>query len=820
MDIDDPANPLSPQQTHDIAAAGIAPDWQLLATEEALRCGEQRFRALAAASGGVFYQMSADWSEMQPLDGRGLVTSNDAPVRDWLQRNIPDTEHAAIRERIAYSIRHKSVFELEHRVYGPDRGVAWTYSRAVPVLDGAGQIVEWIGSATDITARKTAEEQLHRSREELEDRVRQRTHELAETNAALRSEREFLAAVLEHAVDGIVACDADGTLRLFNRASREFHGLPEQSLPPEQWAEHYDLYASDGKTRMSKEQVPLFRALTEGVVKNVEMVIAPRNQQPRVLMANGQAIRDGEGRMLGAVVVMHDLTAGKLAEAERERAIREEAARLEVEASAQQLRTSEERLRLALLIARMGTFEIDLRTDAVDVNDAGRDIYGWQADEALTFTKVQTHFHPDDRDAVVRQVGEAFRPDGPGEFEVEQRIVRTDGAIRWIKVRGRAMFDAVDGERQAVRCLGTYLDITDQKEAEEQREQMLANERNARSEAERAGRMKDEFLATLSHELRTPLNAILGWSQILASSNGLPSEIKDGLQTIERNARAQAQIIEDLLDMSRIISGKVRLDVQRVDLAELLREGVQTSKPSADAKGIGLTAVLDPLAGRVRGDPARLQQVMWNLLTNAVKFTPRGGRVQVLLERVNSHVEVSVIDSGEGIKPEFLPYVFDRFRQADASTTRRHGGLGLGLSIVKQLVELHGGSIRVKSAGEGLGSTFIVSLPLTVIHPESPADADRRHPKAGGAPLSLQPYFCAEITGVKVLVVDDEPDARALVKRLLEDCNAVVTTAASAAEALEKLQAERPDVLLSDVGMPTSDGYQLIRLVRALPEDR
>ncbi|MEO7296919.1 MAG: PAS domain S-box protein, partial [Candidatus Limnocylindria bacterium] len=596
MATEDPAHPsIRPSTPHGDVSGGVT-DAPLLTTRDSTRSSEQRFRALAAASGGVFFQMSADWSELHVLDGRGLVADNDAPIRDWLQRHIPESEHATIRERIAYCMQHQVVFELEHRVYGPDRAVGWACSRAVPVLDDAGQIAEWIGSATDITQRKTAEEQLHRNREELEDRVQQRARELAETNAALRSEREFLSAVLEHAVDGIVACDGDGTLRLFNRASREFHGLPEQRLPPDQWAEHYDLYESDGTTRMRKERVPLFRALIEGAIRDVEMVIAPKHQQPRRLLANGRAILDDEGRTVGAVVVMHDLTAAKLAEAERERAIREEAARLEAEASALQLRTSDERLRLALLIAQMGTFEIDLPTDRVTVNEAGREIYGWPADEPLTFTKVQSHFHPDDREAVMGQVGDAMRPGGPGEFEVEQRIVRTDGTTRWIRVRGRAMFETVDGERHAVLCIGIYLDITDQKDAEGQREQMLASERTARTEAERAGRMKDEFLATLSHELRTPLNAILGWSQILTSSKGVPEEITDGLRTIERNARAQAQIIEDLLDMSRIISGKVRLDVQRVDLATLLRDAVDTIKPSADAKGIRLTAVLDPLA--------------------------------------------------------------------------------------------------------------------------------------------------------------------------------------------------------------------------------
>jgi CheY-like chemotaxis protein len=230
--------------------------------------------------------------------------------------------------------------------------------------------------------------------------------------------------------------------------------------------------------------------------------------------------------------------------------------------------------------------------------------------------------------------------------------------------------------------------------------------------------------------------------------------------------------------------------------------------------------VLDPLAGPVSGDPARLQQVFWNLLTNAIKFTPRGGRVQVVLERVNSHLEVSVIDTGEGIRPEFLPHVFDRFRQADATTTRRHGGLGLGLSIVKQLVELHGGSVRAKSAGQGHGATFTVSLPLAVIHPDPAPEDGRRHPKSGGSAPALVADLCAEIAGVKVLVVDDEPDARALIRRLLEDCGAAVATAASAAEAMEALQVERPDVLVSDIGMPTEDGYSLIRRVRGLGKEQ
>ncbi len=248
---------------------------------------------------------------------------------------------------------------------------------------------------------------------------------------------------------------------------------------------------------------------------------------------------------------------------------------------------------------------------------------------------------------------------------------------------------------------GVSLDITERKAAEEQRTALLEAERAARAEAERVGKMKDEFLATLSHELRTPLNAILGWSQLLRRGGRNDDDYEQGIEAIERNARAQTQLIEDLLDMSRIISGKVMLDTRRIVMADVIGAAIEAVLPAAQAKGIRLDKYIDPTGGPVRGDPNRLQQVIWNLLSNAVKFTPGGGKVIITLERVNSHVEVSVADTGKGIRPEFLPFVFERFRQEDASTTRQHGGLGLGLSIVKHLVELHGGSVRVKSPGEG-----------------------------------------------------------------------------------------------------------------------
>jgi signal transduction histidine kinase/CheY-like chemotaxis protein len=355
-------------------------------------------------------------------------------------------------------------------------------------------------------------------------------------------------------------------------------------------------------------------------------------------------------------------------------------------------------------------------------------------------------------------------------------------------------------------------DITDQIKYEEERESLLNSERAARSEAERASQLKDEFLATLSHELRTPLNAILGWSQLL-SLNPDAMELREGLDAIHRNARTQTQLIEDLLDMSRIISGKVRLDIQSADLVEVIDAAFEAVRLSAEAKEIRLRKILDFDAGPVLGDPTRLQQVVWNLLSNAIKFTPKGGSVDVLLERVNSHLEITVHDSGVGIKPEFLPSVFERFRQADASTTRSYGGLGLGLSIVKHLVELHGGTVRAKSPGEGQGASFIVSLPLAPIR----RGEKREHPKAPRAPM----FDCQEVSleGIKVLLVDDEPDARALISRLLMQCKAEVVACPTADEGLEKAKTFRPDVVISDIGMPGKDGYQFIRELRQIARD-
>jgi PAS domain S-box-containing protein len=344
----------------------------------------------------------------------------------------------------------------------------------------------------------------------------------------------------------------------------------------------------------------------------------------------------------------------------------------------------------------------------------------------------------------------------------------------------------------------------------------IENARLYRS-AQEANRLKDEFLATVSHELRTPLTAILGWATILRTLKLDEKTAMKAVETIERNAKSQNQIIEDLLDVSRIISGKLRLEISQVAPASFVEAAIESVRPAAQAKGIRIQNILDTSSIPVSGDPARLQQVIWNLLSNAIKFTPRDGCVQIKLERINSHIEITVSDTGQGINAEFLPFVFDRFRQADSTTTRQHGGLGLGLAIVRHLVELHGGTVSAASPGEGLGATFTVTLPLMPVYKKSFTEEHVR-PATGDNSLLIESP--ENLKGLKILVVDDEADTRELLSKVLTECGAEVLLARSVHDALAQIEDFGPDILISDIGMPDEDGYDLIRKVRELPAER
>jgi PAS domain S-box-containing protein len=461
----------------------------------------------------------------------------------------------------------------------------------------------------------------------------------------------------------------------------------------------------------------------------------------------------------------------------------------------------------------------------IEVNRKFAELLGYAPDE-LRGRAILDITHPDDS----QTSGDAMRRIAERRIAAmtfEKRYIRKDGTELWSWTTG-TLLEGPEG--QPPYLLGVIEDIGARKRAEsalldetrilekaaEDRKALLESERAARNAAERMSEMKGEFLATLSHELRTPLNAIVGWAQILRTRPADREQLAKGLETIERNARVQAQLIEDLLDMSRITSGKLRLDIQRLHPASVVEAAVETVRTAADAKGIRLEKFIDPSAGPISGDPGRLQQVMWNLLSNAIKFTPRGGKVQVVLQRVNSHVELSVADTGSGVRPEFMPHLFERFRQGDNTTTRRHGGLGLGLSIVKSLVELHGGTVLAASPGENQGTTVTVHLPLSVVC--APDDDARAHPTS--LPREPTDFVSMELAGLTVLVVDDQPDARELILRVLEDCSARVLTAASAEEAVPLVESVRPDVLITDIGMPVADGYELLRRVRELGPSR
>jgi signal transduction histidine kinase/ActR/RegA family two-component response regulator len=397
-------------------------------------------------------------------------------------------------------------------------------------------------------------------------------------------------------------------------------------------------------------------------------------------------------------------------------------------------------------------------------------------------------------------------------FRIEYRIRRYDGEYRWAIDTASPRLGP---DREFLGYIGSVIDFTERKQAEEARERLLTHEQAARSEAEAANRLKDEFLATVSHELRTPLASMLGWVQLLRAGQ-LPVEKRESaLETIERNARAQAQLIEDLLDVSRILSGKLHLDMEPLEVGSMVEHALETVRPAAEAKGLRLQAAIDS-TGSVMGSSTRLQQVVWNLLSNAVKFTPKGGRVQVLVERRDPVVEITVADTGRGIPKDFLPHVFERFRQAEGGTTREVGGLGLGLSIVKYLVEAHGGTVSVSSEGEDQGATFTVRLPLAAARRRESSMPSTLREAAMRAGLLHPP----ELHGLRILVVDDEADTRELLRTLLGSCHAHVRTAASSTEGLRVLQEEALDLIISDIGMPGEDGYTFIRKVRALSSGR
>lgn len=608
----------------------------------------------------------------------------------------------------------------------------------------------------------------------------------------IRQSEERFKLLVESVRDyAIFMLDPDGHVLTWNAGAQRFKGYRADEIigqhfsifyPNEARQERWPDHELEVATKTGVFEDEGWRVRKDGTLFWANVVIT--------------ALRSTDGQLLGFAKITRDLT--------QRRAHEEE------------LRRSEERFRLLVEgVAEYAIFMLDPNGKVATWNSGAERIKGYTAAEIIG--QHFSIFYPE-------EVRESRWPEHELQVAAEKGSfrdigwrLRKDGTTFWANVTITALRDDTGkllGFAKLTRDLTEAKRVEAIETANQQREEMLDAERSARMTAQRATRLKDEFLATLSHELRTPLSAILGWTQVLlrGTTPKGPDEQKRAIEVIDRNARAQVQLIDDLLDLSRIMTGKLRLDTHQVSFSSVVEAAVDSAKPTAEAKGIRLRAILGARQDIVSADSARLQQVVWNLLTNALKFTPKGGQVQVLLQRVNSHLELSVSDTGVGISRNFLPHVFDRFSQKDTSTTRAFGGLGLGLAICKQLVELHGGVITAASDGEGMGATFSVHLPLSIIqlHDEN---TPRIHPTAdtqSGEVLSLP-----RLDGVHVLAVDDEPDARQLVRTVLEDQGAKVTSFATAEDALIALKTLKPTVLVCDVGMPKMDGYQLIRKLRA-----
>ncbi|MFQ4146098.1 response regulator [Chlorogloeopsis sp. ULAP02] len=483
-----------------------------------------------------------------------------------------------------------------------------------------------------------------------------------------------------------------------------------------------------------------------------------------------------------------------------ERLSRAVAESLEKQQIRQQLKVAEERFRLALKAARMVSWDWNASTNDIIWSEGGEQLFDLPPGGlAGTYDAFLALVHPGDRELIVQASRNALKTGA--DFVVEYRVLLADGTVCWIASRGRLI---LDNAAQPLRMIGVALDITDRKQSE------LALQEHAEKLAE-ANRLKDEFLAVISHELRTPLNAILGWSHILKNHDFNVATQKRYLDTIERNAKRQQQLIEDLLDMSRLMRGQMQLKIAPVNLISVIENAINTVWLSAEAKSICLKLDLDRTIEFILGDENRLHQIIWNLLSNAIKFTPQGGKITVRLDRADEQVRIQVSDTGKGISADFLPHIFERFRQADASKTRSYTGLGLGLAIVRQLVELHGGQIQADSPGEGQGTTFTVLLP---------SFKENGSTQTEGLPLFSASLALSSLTGMKILVVDDDIDSRELVAIIFEQYEAVVMTVASAREALDVFKQFQPDLLIADIGMPTEDGYSLMRKIRTLPPQK
>jgi PAS domain S-box-containing protein len=693
--------------------------------------------------------------------------------------------------------------DVGHLAEWLQRQPPWSDLPVIVLARGGGnssagrRAIEWFGNATVLerpavmASLLSVVRTLLRSRER-QYQIRQHLLEREKAGMALRQSEERLRLILQNITDyAIFAADPDGIITEWMEGAERVGGW----TPGEIIGRHLSILYTPEDVASGVPEREIGQILQEGRAEREGWQVRKGGER---FWGNEIAtvMRDPGGQVVGLVKIIRDLSENKRI--------------------ADELRDTEQRYRVMVA---------NVREYAIFMTDPQGRIMTWNAGAERTFGYSEAEI-------LGQEAAILFTPEDQASGAPQRELATAAGEgrasdDRWQMRRGGERFFA-SGVTTAMRDAGGTLrgfvkvcrDLTERRQIEVQRERLLEQEQVARLEAERAMTLRDEFLAVVSHELRTPLTAILLWAKMLSSGAVEAHEQTEVFETIRRSAEAQQQLIEDLLDISRMMSGKLRLNMREADLAPVLRAAVEAVRPMAEAKGIFLALSLDERVGPVRMDPDRIQQVVWNLLNNAVKFTDRGGRVRARLERRDHNIVIEVQDTGQGISPEFLPHVFERFRQADATSTRTQGGLGLGLGISRQLVELHGGTIRAESAGLGHGTTFVVELPLVEMSPEleqaGPADMKE---ELGGT-FVPSPM----LKGMRVLVVEDEANTRRAIQWLLEQCAAEVTAVASAAQAIATFRealADRPfHVVLSDVGMPIQNGYELMRELRDLERRR
>ncbi len=724
--------------------------------ESSLRVSEESFRAFMQASSQAIWTTDVQGQNLEAFgwwENQTGQTREQSAGEGFLEAIHPDDREQA-RTVLETAMTTVKFFETECRISDRNGEHRHFALRGVPVFNADDSFRQWIGTLTDITDRKLAEQSL------------------------IDSEGRYRALV-EATSTVVWRTTAAGELISVSAVWETVSGQRVKEILGSGWL---DVLHPDDREKTIKIWQ---NALVTKKNYETEFRVLTINGEYRWFAVRGIPILNGDGGVREWVGANTDIHEQKLAEAK--------------------LRESQEVLSLAMSSSRMGVWSRDLTTETVYWSAQLEELFGLEPGIfSGNINGFYDYVYTEDKENLKREVQNALNE--CRDYLVEFRFHHTDGSLHWMEGRGQAVYTD-DGKPSKMYGIG--IDITERKLAEAERERLLESEQRAREIAERANHSKDEFIALVSHELRSPLNAMLGWTRILQKKKADEKTTEYALDVIVRNALSQSRLIEDLLDIARVGGGKLRLEVKPTEIVPIIKAAVEIIKPTADVKNIRIVESLDATANFISGDDDRLRQIVENLLSNAVKFTPKGGKIAVSLKRKDFQAQIIVSDTGQGIPADFLPQIFERFKQADPSTTRRHGGLGIGLSLARDLVELHGGTISAQSDGDGSGATFIVTLPLRTVKPiKQNSDAEGKMSSQG------------KLSGFWILAVDDEADAREIVSFMLQINGAKVTTANSAVEALEILNdcnGRLPDILLSDISMPFESGYALVEKVRALP---